>query len=81
MQLSAVIDEAGGCSGFLAAKLLSVAASYQCCIVPPFQEYFFCIFMAMVSCRYKVFDPILLPSTSMSVAYTLPDHKKREVLD
>ena len=55
-----------------------LAASRQCCIVPPFQEYFFCIFTAMVSCRYRVFDPTLLPSTSMSVAYTLADQRREK---
>ena len=57
-----------------------LAASCQRCIVPPFQEYFFCIFTAIVSCRYQVFDSTLLPSTSESGAYTLADHKKREAL-
>jgi len=53
--------------GFLGTKLLSVAVNYQCCIAPLFQEYLFCLFMAMVSCRCRVFNLTLSPS-SVSVA-------------
>ena len=66
-QLSVVMDD-GGRGGFLGTKLLSVAVNYQCCIAPPFQEYLFCLFMVMVSCRYRAFDPTLSPS---SVSVTL----------